>query len=318
MKAYIARRILAVIPVMVTVGVLVFVLLRIFPGDVARSIVGIEASRADVEAVRESLGLNDPVPVQFVRWVGRLVRGDLGTSYISNERVISQIAARAGPTLSITFFTELVVVIVAVPVGVLAAWRAGSIVDRGVMVFAALGFSVPVFWVGFILIFLFGTWAFGRSEPLLPVFGYEPLSSGLVPYLRHLALPVAALCLGAMALLVRITRASTLGVLNEDYVRTARAKGLAEDRVLLIHVFRNAALPVATIIGLQFAGLLTGVVITESVFAIPGMGRYVVAAMASRDYPIIEGTVLIVATGYVLINLGVDIFYAYLDPRIRY
>ena len=318
MKAYIARRILAVIPVMMTVGVLVFVLLRVVPGDVARSIVGVEASRAEVEAVKESLGLNDPVYVQFSLWMGRLLRGDLGRSYISNERVISQIGKRAGPTLSITFFTELVVVIIAVPVGVLAAWRAGSVIDRGVMVFAALGFSMPVFWVGYILIFLFGTWAFGLSKPLLPIFGYEPLSEGLIQYLRHLALPVIALCFGATAILVRMTRASTLEVLNEDYVRTARAKGLAEDKVLLVHVLRNAALPIATIIGLQFAGLLTGVVITESVFGIPGMGRFVVAAMASRDYPVIEGTVLIVASGYVLLNLGVDIFYAYLDPRIRY
>ena len=303
---------------MMTVGILVFVLLRLIPGDVGRSIAGIEASRADVQAIQDSLGLNEPIALQFVKWVGRLARGDLGVSYMSNERVIDRVLSRIGPTLSITLFAELVIIFVAIPLGVLAAWKANSIIDRVVMVVAAVGFSLPVFWVGFVLIWIFGTWAFGRSEPLLPIFGYEPMSEGLVEYIRHLILPVITLCLGAIAVLTRLTRASTLSVLAEDYVRTARAKGLSDFKILVIHVFRNAALPIVTVIGLQFASLLTGVVITESVFAIPGMGRLVVGAMMVRDYPLIEGTVLMVATGYVLINLGVDILYAYLDPRIRY
>jgi len=303
---------------MMTVGILVFVLLRLIPGDVGRSIQGIEASRADVQAMQDALGLNEPVALQFVKWIGKLARGDLGVSYVSNERVIDQVASRIGPTLSITMFTEVVIILVAIPLGVLAAWKANTIIDRVVMVLAAVGFSLPVFWVGFVLIFIFGTWAFGRSEPLLPIFGYEPMSEGFIEYIRHLILPVITLCLGAIAVLTRLTRASTIGVLSEDYVRTARAKGLSDGKILVVHVFRNAALPIVTVIGLQFASLLTGVVITESVFAIPGMGRLVVNAMMVRDYPLIEGTVLMVASAYVLINLAVDIFYAYLDPRIRY
>ena len=207
---------------------------------------------------------------------------------------------------------------IAVPMGVLAAWKAGSSFDRAVMVFAAIGFSMPVFWIGYMLIWVFGVWGFGQETGVLPIVGYSPLSEGLIEYIKHLILPVATLALASIALLARITRASTLNILREDYIRTARAKGLAEKIVLVRHAVRNAALPVATVIGLEIAGLLSGVVVTESVFAIPGLGRLVVTAMTVRDYPVIQGTILVVATAYVFVNLIVDVTYAVLDPRVRY
>ena len=207
---------------------------------------------------------------------------------------------------------------IAVPMGVLAAWKAGSSFDRAVMGFAAIGFSMPVFWIGYMLIWVFGVWGFGQETGVLPIVGYSPLSEGLIEYIKHLILPVATLALASIALLARITRASTLNILREDYIRTARAKGLAEKIVLVRHAVRNAALPVATVIGLEIAGLLSGVVVTESVFAIPGLGRLVVTAMTVRDYPVIQGTILVVATAYVFVNLIVDVTYAVLDPRVRY
>ena len=318
MQAYLVRRTLAVFPILLVVAVLVFVLLRVIPGDAARSIVGVEATLEDVEAVRESLGLNEPIVVQFFKWFGNVLKGDFGMSFVSNTSVMSQIVKKAGPTISITLLTELVVITIAVPMGVLAAWKAGSRFDRAVMVFAAIGFSMPVFWIGYMLIWIFGVWGFGQESGVLPIVGYSPLSEGFIEYIKHLILPVATLALGSIALLARITRASTLGILREDYIRTARAKGLGERVVLVRHAVRNAALPVATVIGLEIAGLLSGVVVTESVFAIPGMGRLVVTAMTVRDFPVIEGTVLVLAAAYVFVNLAVDITYALIDPRVTY
>ena len=318
MQAYLVRRILVVFPILLVVAVLVFVLLRVIPGDAARSIVGVEATIEDVAAVRETLGLNEPMAVQFFKWFGNVLKGDFGMSFVSNTSVMSEIVKKAGPTISITLLTELVVITIAVPMGVLAAWKAGSSFDRAVMVFAAIGFSMPVFWIGYMLIWVFGVWGFGQETGVLPIVGYSPLSEGLIEYIKHLILPVATLALASIALLARITRASTLNILREDYIRTARAKGLAEKIVLVRHAVRNAALPVATVIGLEIAGLLSGVVVTESVFAIPGLGRLVVTAMTVRDYPVIQGTILVVATAYVFVNLIVDVTYAVLDPRVRY
>lgn len=318
MRVYVLRRVLAGVPVVLIVAVIVFVLTRIVPGDVARTILGREATLDQVQELRASLGIDKPIPVQFGLWLGGLVRGDLGESYISQEPVTSEIAKRIGPTVSITVLTELVVILVALPLGILAAWRANSLFDRAVMVFAAVGFSMPVFWMGFNLIWVFGVWGFGTDTALLPVFGYEPLSAGLISYLKHLILPVAALGFTAVALLTRITRASTIEIVSQDYIRTARAKGLSDNRVLIVHTARNAALPVATVIGLQVAYLLTGVVVTETVFAVPGIGRLGVNAMQERDFPLIQGIIMLAAFSFVVVNLLVDIGYAYLDPRIRY
>ena len=318
MQAYVLRRVLAGVPVVLIVAVLVFILTRVVPGDVSRTILGREATLQQVQELRASLGLDKPIYVQFGLWFGRLLKGDLGESYSSQERVTSQIARHVGPTVSLTVLTVVIVVIVAVPLGILAAWHANSLFDRALMVFAAVGFSMPVFWLGFNLIWVFGVWGFGRDTALLPVFGYEPLSAGLIDYFKHMVLPVTALGFTAIAILTRMTRASAIEIVRQDYIRTARAKGLSDSRVLIVHAARNAALPIATIIGLQVAYLLGGVVITESVFAIPGMGRLVVSAMGERDFPMIQGVVMLAGVTFVVVNLLVDICYAYLDPRIRY
>ena len=319
LRAYILRRLLATIPVLAVVALFTFTLLRIVPGDPAAVLAGHEATLEDVEQIRTRLGLDRPLPVQLGVWIGQLARGDLGNSIRkTDEPVLRLIASRVEPTLSLTLITETAAVLIAVPLGVLAAWKANSWIDRLVMVFAAVGFSMPVFWVGFILIWIFGLWSFGLDFPLLPVAGCSPLGEGAVEFARHLVLPAITLGLVLIALIARMTRASMLEILKEDYVRTARAKGITENMVLIRHALRNASLPIITVIGLGVAALLSGAVVTESVFAIPGMGRLAVDAIVARDYPVIQGLIIVLATLYVFINLGVDIAYAYLDPRIRY
>ena len=304
---------------LIVVALFTFTLLRIVPGDPAAVLAGHEATIEDVEIIRTRLGLDRPLPVQLGAWIGQLLRGDLGNSIRkSDEPVMSLIAGRAEPTLSLALITETAAVLIAVPLGVLAAWKANSWIDRSVMVIAAVGFSVPVFWLGFILIWIFGLWSFGLDFPLLPVAGYSPLGEGVVEYAKHLILPAFTLGLVLIALIARMTRASMLEILKEDYVRTARAKGITENLVLIRHALRNASLPIITVIGLGVAALLSGAVVTESVFAIPGMGRLAVDAIVARDYPVIQGLIIVLATIYVFINLAVDIIYAYLDPRIRY
>ena len=318
MFAYIVRRLLATIPVLVVVGLFTFFLLRLTPGDPAAVIAGNEATHAEYVKIRERLGLDDPIYVQLGKWAGRITQGDFGTSIRSGRPVFDLIKGRVGPSVSLTVATELIAVLVAIPLGVLAAWKANSITDRSIMVFAAVGFSVPIFWLGFILIWIFGLWAFGMDNPLLPVAGYVKLTDDLWEYVRHLVLPSLSLGLVVIALIARMTRASVLEVLKEDYVRTARAKGGTERTVLIRHALRNASLPILTVIGLGLAGLLSGAVVTESVFAIPGLGRLAVEAIATRDYPIIQAMIILIGSFYVFINLAVDVLYAFLDPRIRY
>ncbi len=318
MLAYIIRRLLATIPVLAVVGLFTFFLLRATPGDPAAVIAGNEATHEEYLEIRERLGLDDPIYVQLGKWTGRMLQGDFGKSIRSGKPVFELIRGRIGPSVSLTVATELIAVLVAIPLGVLAAWKANSVVDRGVMVFAAIGFSVPIFWLGFIMIWIFGLWAFGLDNPILPVAGYSRISDGLGEYIRHLILPAASLGLVVIALIARMTRASVLEVLKEDYVRTARAKGITERAILIRHALRNASLPILTVVGLSLAGLLSGAVVTESVFAIPGLGRLAVEAIATRDYPIIQAMIILIGGFYVFINLIVDILYAFLDPRIRY
>ena len=313
MTAYILRRLLATIPVMVVVAVFVFFLLRLAPGDPAALIAGDDATTADIEAIRERLGLSRPVLEQFVLWVGRLLQGDLGQSIFSNLPVTTLVAQRLEPTLMLTLATLIVAVSLAVPLGVLAAWQAKSLLDRVVMAFSVMGFAVPVFLVGYVLI-----WVFAIELRWLPVQGYKPLSAGLWPCIQSLILPAVALGTAYMALIARITRASMLEVLSQDYIRTANSKGLATHRVLLLHALKNAAVPIVTVIGIGIAALISGVVITETVFNIPGLGRLVVDAVLKRDYPIVQGLIILFSLVYVLINLLIDISYAFLDPRIRY
>ena len=313
MLAEILRRLVATIPVMVVVALAVFALLHVTPGDPAVIIAGDYATTDDIARIRTRLGLDQPFTTQVGLWLGRVVRGDLGTSIFSGLPVSTLIGQRAATTAWLTLFAMLISVGVGVPAGVVAAWRRGSWIDRAVMVFAVSGFSMPTFWLGFILVYVFAI-----TAGWLPVQGYLPMASGLWPFLSHLILPALTLSVVYMALIARMTRASMLGVLAEDYVRTAFAKGLAPRSVLVRHALKNASLPVVTIIGIGFALLIGGAVVTESVFALPGLGRLTVDAIVRRDYPVIQGVLLVVSGVYVLINLVVDVLYVVLDPRIRY
>lgn len=313
MFAYIIRRTLATIPVMAVVALFVFSLLYLSPGDPAVIIAGDTATLEDIARIRESLGLDQPAYIQFGTWVWHLLHGDLGISIFTNLPVSKLIAQRVEPTIALTISTLLISVLAAIPMGVLAAWKAGSGIDRVVMMFAVVGFSVPVFVLAYLLIYLFAI-----SADLFPVQGFVSIRQGIGPFLSHIALPSLALAMVYTALIARMTRASMLEVLAQDYIRTAHAKGLASGKVLVGHALKNAAVPIVTIIGIGVALLISGVVVTETVFAIPGLGRLTVDAILRRDYPIIQGIILIFSAAYVLINLLVDLSYTFLDPRIRY
>ena len=313
MLSYILRRILSTLPVMGIVAMFVFSLLYITPGDPAAVIAGDQASPADVERIRQGLGLDRPFLVQFGTWLWGILHGDLGTSIFTNLPVTSLIAQRIEPTLSLMAITLVLTILIAVPLGVVAAWKAGSWVDRSIMAFAVFAFSLPVFVVGYVLAYVFAL----RFE-WLPVQGYTPLAQGLWPWLQNLILPAIALGTVYIALIARITRASMLEVLQQDYIRTARAKGLDQRSILFVHALKNAAVPIVTVIGIGVALLIGGAVVTESVFAIPGLGRLTIDAILRRDYPVIQGIVLLFSFLYVLVNLLVDVTYTLVDPRIRY
>jgi len=313
MLSYILRRIVSTLPVMAIVALFVFSLLYIAPGDPAVVIAGDQASPEDVERIRQSLGLDRPFLIQFGSWVWRILHGDLGTSIFTNLPVSTMIGQRLGPTLSLMMVTLLLTIVVAVPLGVVAAWKAGSLIDRVIMAFAVFGFSLPVFVVGYILAYVFAL-----ELEWLPVQGYTPLTEGFWPWLQNLILPSIALGCVYIALIARITRATMLEVLQQDYIRTARAKGLAQSPILFLHALKNASVPIVTVIGIGIALLIGGAVVTESVFAIPGLGRLTVDAILRRDYPVIQGVVLLFSFVYVLVNLMIDLLYTVLDPRIRY
>jgi len=313
MYGYIIRRVLATIPVMVVVGIFVFLLLHLTPGDPAAVIAGDYASPADIARIRAKLGLDLPIYIQFGKWVWALSQGDLGISIFSNLPVAQLIGQRLEPTLMLSLATIIIAIAIAVPLGVIAAWRAGTVVDRFTMLFAVLGFSVPIFVIGYALMYVFAI-----KLGWFPVQGYVPLAKGFWPFLQSITLPSVALAMLYTALIARITRASVLEVLTEDYIRTARAKGLTSTAVLMRHALKNAAVPIITIIGIGIALLIGGVVVTESVFNIPGLGRLTVDSILRRDYPIIQGIILVFAGVYVIVNLLVDISYTFFDPRIRY
>lgn len=313
MYAYIIHRILATIPIMAMVAVFVFLMLHMSPGDPAVIIAGDYATTAQIERIRESLGLHQPLHVQFFTWLGNLMRGDLGHSIYSGLPVTRLIGQRIEPTLMLSLTTIVFAVTFAIPLGVLAAWKAGTWIDRAVMTFAVLGFSLPVFVIGYILIY-------GGSVTMgwFPVQGYTSIFDSFRGFLLHITLPTITLGMIFMALIARMTRATMLEVLNEDYVRTAYAKGLATRKVLWRHALKNAMVPIVTTIGLGVALLIGGVVVTESVFAIPGLGRLTVDAVLRTDYPVIQGVILVFSFAYVLLNLLVDLSYVLFDPRIRY
>lgn len=313
MVLYIVQRILAAIPVMGFVALFVFLLLRLTPGDPAAIIAGDTATPEQLAAIRESLGLNDPMFVQFFNWITQLLRGDFGTSILSGQPVLELIADRMEPTISLALTTIILSVLIAVPLGVIAAWKQGTLIDRFVMLLSVLGFSIPVFVIGYLMISLFS-----MQLNWFPVQGFRPIGEGVGDFFHRIALPTFTLTLLYIALIARITRTSMLEILGDDYVRTARAKGLPETTVLMRHALRNCSVPIITVIGIGFALIISGVVVTESVFNLPGLGRLTVDAVLSRDYPVIQAVILLASLIYVVINLLIDIAYVLLDPRIRY
>lgn len=313
MWRYILIRTLSAIPVILIVGVITFSIIHIAPGDPAAIIGGDEATVEDLNRIRAELGTDQPIYIQFTRWVGRLMRGDLGTSIFSKRSITELMVPRLQPTLSLGVQVIILSTLLGVSMGLVAAWKAGRPIDRGLMFFAVLGFSAPGFWLAFILI-----WVFAVNLRLFPTLGYSPIGDGIIQHLHSMFLPVAVNSILSSAFISRITRSAMLDVLGDDYIRTARAKGLGELIVYLRHAFRPASIPVVTVIGASIASLATGFVITESIFAIPGLGRMLIEAITRRDFPIIQALMMVVATGYVFVNLFIDILYAYLDPRIRY
>ena len=312
MLRLITKRLLAVIPVMLTVLIVIFMLLHIGSGDPAALMAGDNASQEQIETIRKSLNLDLPLYQQFGLYAQNLLRLDLGHSIASNRPVSWLIAQRVEPTLVLAVCTILLSVLLAVPIGVLSAWRAGTAIDRTLGIFMVAGFSVPVFVVGYALVGIFSI-----RLGWFPVQGYQPLANGWLECLRSVALPSFALSLLFSALLARITRASMLEVLAEDYIRTARAKGASDLRILAVHAIKNVGVPVVTVIGTSIAVLLGGVVITESVFNIPGMGRLTVDAILTRDYPVVLGIMLVFSAVLIAVNLLVDLSYGLFDPRVK-
>ena len=313
MYGYLLRRLLGTIPVLLVVAVFIFLMLRLTPSDPAAIIAGDNANAEQVAQIRSQLGLDKPMMQQFFIWSGKVLTGDFGESFFFKKTVASLIGERIEPTLSLATLTMVLAVLIAVPLGVLAAHRQGSWIDRTVMGFSVLGFSMPSFVVAYLLIYLFAVWL-----GWLPVQGYQRIAEGIGGWLRGLVLPSLTLSVIFVALIARMTRTSLLEVLSEDYIRTARAKGQTERKVLFRHALRNAAVPIVTVIGLGVALLIGGVIVTESVFTIPGLGRLTVDAVLARDYPTIQAVVLLFSVVYVMINLAVDMIYTVLDPRIRY
>ena len=313
MWRYIVQRLFIVIPVVVLVGVITFSLLQLAPGNPAAIIGGDEATPAQIAEIERNLGLDRPYLVQLGSFFERMSRGDFGTSIFSQRPIGELIAPRLQPTLSLGVQVVILSTILGVGMGMLSAWKAGTAIDRGVMVFAVLGFATPGFWLAILVI-----WVFAVNLGWFPVIGYKPLGGGLFTHLHSMFLPVIVNSYLASALIMRITRSAMLEVLREDYIRTARAKGLRERVVFFVHALRPSSIPIVTVIGSSVAALATGFVLTETIFAIPGLGQMLVQAITRRDFPIIQALLMVVAVTLVLVNLLVDIIYAYIDPRIRY
>jgi peptide/nickel transport system permease protein len=310
---FLAQRLAAIIPVLLVVAVVVFLILRLTPGDPAAVIAGQNATGDDIARIREQLGLTKPLVQQFAIWMGNVLKGDFGYSFYLNKPVTELILQRVEPTVSLAVGTMFLAILLAVPLGTLAAWRMGGWLDKGLMAFSVLGFSIPVFVVGYLLIYYFSV-----KLEWFPVQGYVRFAKGLGPWAYQLILPCITLATIYVSLIARVTRAAVSEALTEDHVRTARAKGLGEMAVLVRHGLRNAAVPIITVIGIGVALLIGGVVVTETVYAIPGLGQLTVDAVLNRDFPVIQGVILFFSVAYVLINLLVDVSYLFLDPRIRY
>lgn len=313
MLRYLVQRLLAMVAVMFIVATTVFVIIRVTPGDPAAVMLGADATPADIAALRVKWGLDQPLPVQYGVWLGQLVHGDLGRSIFLNEPVLSAIAQRAEPTTFLTLFSISIALAIGLPVGILSAVKRGSRLDQTVLALTMFAASVPSFWLGLVLMDVFAV-----RLHWFPVSGYGGPGAGFFDRIYHLVLPAVVLGVVSSALITRFTRASMLDVLGEDYIRTARSKGLAEIRVIIKHALRNALVPILTVVGLTVALLVSGAVVTETVFGLPGVASLVVSAVLRRDYPVIQGALLVIAAVYVLVNLAIDLICPLIDPRIRY
>ena len=312
MKTYLFKRLLAAIPVLFIVSTIVFFILQLTPGDPALVILGQEATVDEVEDLRQQLKLDRPIYEQYFNWLFNALKGDLGESYFMNESVIEAILSHLGPTISLGILAEIIAITLALPLGILAARRKGSVTDQSVMAFSLLGMSIPNFLLSLFLILVFSV-----SWRLLPVAGYAPLSDGLWEHIKFLILPAFALGTAHAALIARMTRSAMLEVLNANYIKTARAKGVKEKWVIYKHALRNAFLPILTVIGQSFLGLMGGTAIVETIFAIPGIGQLIVNGVMRRDYAIVQGAVLYVTFAFVFINLAVDMLYGSVNPQVR-
>lgn len=312
MLKYTLKRIGAMVPVMLIISVVVFLIIYLTPGDPASSMLGMEASADQIERVNDSLGLNEPLPQRYVEWMGGVLTGDLGDSYFMRQPVTQAIAEHFGPTLSLAFLAQLIALLIALPCGVAAALKHGSRTDAVLRVVALLGVAIPGFLMALMLM-----WLFAVTLRVFPVAGYAPLSEGWFSHLRYLALPAISLGCVQAALLMRMTRSSVIEAMQLDCVKTARAKGVSEVRVVLAHALRNAALPILTSVGYSFGALITGAVVTEAIFNIPGLGQLVTSSIERRDYPVIQGVLLVIALLNSVINLVVDLAYGAFDPRAR-
>lgn len=309
---YVFKRFLSVIPVLLIVAVVVFSITYLTPGDPARVILGADATEIEVVELQDKMGLNDSLIEQFTRWFGNLLQGDLGYSYFMNLSVLEAFSEHFMPTLSLALMAQIIAILIALPLGIIAAVRRGSILDQIVMGISLIGISVPSFLLALILVLIFSV-----NLGLLPVAGYQPLSAGLGMHIKYLLMP--AIALGAMqaALITRMTRSAMLEVFNNNYIKTAHSKGVKERKVLFKHALRNAALPILTVVGQTFGVLITGAAVVETVFNIPGIGQLIINSVERRDFPVIQGVVLLISVTYVLLNLVIDLLYGVLDPRVR-
>jgi len=310
---YLTGRLLALVPVLLVVAVVVFLLIHLTPGDPARVLLGQDATPEQVQTLRHALGLDRPLVTQFVLWLGRALRGDLGLSFFQHVPVTGDILQHSTPTIMLSLMAISIALLIGIPAGVISAVFRNSWLDQGSLALAMLGAAVPSFWLGLSLIVLFAV-----NLGWLPSSGYRAPAEGLGVSLRYLLLPALALGLPNSSLIIRFTRSSLLDVVANDYIRTARAKGVGERTVIFHHALRNALVPILTVVGLTFAALMGGAVVTETVFSLPGIGQLVVSSVLRRDYPVIQGVILMVATIYVLINLMVDLLYFLIDPRVKY
>lgn len=313
MTRYVASRLVSAVGVIVLVSILVFAIIRLIPGDPVSLLLGENLTDKTRDQLIAKWGLDQPVPVQYLRWAGKMITGDFGTSLSTQESVSSLLIDRLPATLSLAFFALVIGIIIGIPAGMVAAYRANSMIDGVAMLTALLGLCIPSFWLSLMLILLFSI-----KLQWLPVSGYVSPSTSVTEWFTHILMPSIALGAGLAASISRMTRSAMLDVMHQDYIRTARAKGLSERVTLVSHTLKNALLPIVTVIGLQLGFLLGGAVVVEEVFAVPGVGRLLIYGIGNRDYPLIQGVVMIFAISFILINLIVDLLYSVLDPRIRY